>query len=153
MEQHPEVEHVPFHELWRTLITVLPTIAKVYVVFDALDELAVEQDKFLDNLLDLGQKKPQSIKLIITSRPLPHLQKVLKGPSLVDLRLVGRMVERDVATYITHRMTCQQERNLTMDEQSAVKDALCRKGRGLFLYARLMLDELLQQSSPVHSQL
>jgi ankyrin repeat protein len=153
MEQHPEVERVPFHEIWRALMSTLPTIPMVYVVFDALDELAVEQDKFLDNLLDLGQKKPQSIKLIITSRPLPHLEKALKGPSLVDLRLAGRMVERDIATYITHRMIFQQERNLTMDDQSAIKDALCRKGRGLFLYARLMLDELLQQSSPVHLQL
>jgi ankyrin repeat protein len=153
MEQHPEVEHVPFHELWKTLISVLTTIPKVYVVFDALDELAVEKDKVLDNLLDLGQKKPQSIKLIITSRPLLHLQTVLKGPFLVDLRLRGRMVERDIATYITHRITYQQERNLTVDDHSTVKDALCRKSRGLFLYARLMLDELLQQSSPVLSQL
>lgn len=153
MEQYPEVEHVPFKEIWRTLMTVLPTIPKVYIVIDALDELEVEQDEILDRLLELGQKKPQSIKLIMTGRPLPHLEKVLKGPSLIDLRLAGRMVERDVDTYITHRLTFQRERNLTIEDRSAIKDALCTKGRGLFLYARLTLDELLQQSSPVHSQL
>jgi hypothetical protein len=63
------------------------------------------------------------------------------------------MVERDIATYITYRMNSHQERNLTMYDQSALNEALCNKGQGLFLYALFMLDELLQKSSPVHSQL
>lgn len=153
VEQHPLVWNVPFHELWRILLSALSTVPKVCVLFDALDEHAVEEDNFLECLLELGQKRPDSIKLIMTSRPLAHLQMVLKGPFLASIRLSGSRVERDIATYITHRIANQQERSLTTEDQSAIRDILCQKGQGLFLYARLMLDELLQQSSPISTHL
>ena len=153
IEQHPVIETVPFHELWRMFLATLSTVPRVYVLFDALDELAVEDGDFLQCLLELGQKRPDSIKLIITSRPLSSLQVVLKGPFLANLRLSGRMVEKDIATYITHRIADQQIRDLTTEDQSAIKDVLCQKVQGLFLYARLMLDEILQQSTPVYEHL
>jgi ankyrin repeat protein len=153
MGQHPEIGQVPCHELWRTIMSVLPTFPKVYVVLDALDELAVEQHCFLENLLELSKKKPQTIKVIVTSRPLPHLQKKFVGRNVVSLRLSGRFVQEDVARYITHRLTSQQERALTSEEESAIKSSVCTKGEGLFLYARLMLDELLQQSGSIQVQL
>ena len=152
IEQHPVVGNVPFHELWRILLQALSAVPRVYVLLDALDELAVEEDGFLRCLLELGQIS-DSIKLLMTSRPLPHLQTVLKGPFLVNIRLAGRRVENDIATYITHRMAMQKQKVLTDEDQSAIRDVLCQKGQGLFLYARLMLDELLQQSTPVHEQL
>ena len=153
IEQHPEVDQVPFSELWRTLLSVLPTLPKVYVVLDALDELAVEQGCFLENLLDLGRRKPQTIKVIVTSRPLPHIQEKLDGHSVISLRLLGRFVHRDVATYIHHRIKSQQERALTREEELAIQNAVFSKAGGLFLYARLMLDELLQQSGPIQIKL
>lgn len=153
MDRHPEIGQVPCHELWRILMSVLPTFPKVYVVLDALDELSVEQDYFLENLLELGKKKPQTIKVIVTSRPLPHLQMKLVGHNVVGLRLSGRFVHQDVATYITHRLNSQQERSLTSEEESAIKSSLSTKGEGLFLYARLMLDELLHQSRSIEVQL
>lgn len=145
MEQEPIVGKLPLHELWKTLVSALSTVPKVYFLFDALDELAVEKDNFLQYLPELGQKKPSSIKLILTSRPEPHLQAVLKGPFLANLRLTGHKVEKDIATYITHRMVNEKERSLTTEEQFLIQDALCKKGQGLFLYTRLMLDEILHQ--------
>jgi ankyrin repeat protein len=153
MEQEPAVGKLPVHGLWKILLSALSTVPKVYILLDALDELAVEEDGFLQCLLELGQKMPSSIKLILTSRPQPHLQTVLKGSFLANLRLTGRMVEKDIATYITHRMANQRERILTAEEQLLIQDVLCKKGQGLFLYARLMLDEMLQQSISVHELL
>ncbi|KAH9210814.1 putative ankyrin repeat domain protein [Leptodontidium sp. 2 PMI_412] len=152
-EQHPVVGNVPFHELWRILIVGLSTIPKVYLVFDALDELATEEDGFLQCLLNLAQTKPDSIKLIMTSRPLPHLQTVLKSPFIANIRLSGHRVKMDITTYITHRLSTQKERSLSVEDQCVVKDVICQKADNLFLYARLMLDELFQQSTPVLAHL
>ncbi|KAF8855173.1 ankyrin [Acephala macrosclerotiorum] len=146
-EQHSDVASIPFHELWRILLSALSAVPKVYVLFDALDELAVEENDFLQCLQLLAQKKPNSIRLVITSRPLPHLQTKLVGSCFTNIRLGGRMVENDIATYVTHRMINQQERTLKVKEQSIIKDVLCQKSQGLFLYARLMLDEILQRSA------
>ncbi|TVY92560.1 Ankyrin [Lachnellula willkommii] len=153
IEQHPLVGSVPFHELWRILISAFWTVPRVYILLDALDELAVEEDDFLQRLLALGQMRPESTKLIITSRPLPYLQTVLKGPSITNIRLIGRVVAEDINKYVHHRLANQQERVLTEKDQSAIQQALGKKSRGLFLYARLMLDEILQQSNPVHAHL
>jgi hypothetical protein len=153
IEQHPVVSNAPFHELWKILLSALSTVPKVYVLFDALDELAVEEDDFIQCLLQLGQRRPESIKLAMTSRPLPYLQTSLKGSFLMNIRLTGSRVENDIATYINHRMTIQQERILTVEDETSIKGVICQRGQGLFLYARLMLDELLQHSSPVHEHL
>jgi ankyrin repeat protein len=152
-EQHHDVGNVPFHELWRVLLFGLSTVPKAYLVFDALDELGTEQDDYLQCLLDLGRKNPDSIKLIMTSRPIPDLQAVLRGSFLANVRLSGNSVERDIGTYITHRLVSQKDRSLKAEDQSAIKEVLCQKGQGLFLYARLMLDELLQKYAPVSVQL
>ena len=153
VEIHRVVGGVPFSGLWRVLLFGLSTVPKIYLVFDALDELSTEEDEFLKCLADLGGKSPESIKLVMTSRPLPYLQAVLKGSFLTNVRLSGRRIEKDIHTYISHRLACQQERSLTVEERSAIKDVLCQKGHGLFLYARLMLDELLQEDIPVSAQL
>lgn len=152
-EQHPVIGNVPFHELWRALLSAFWTVPRVYILLDALDELAVEEDDFLQRLLVLGQMRPDSTKLIITSRPLPHLQAVLRGPSIVDLRLTERLVAEDINKYVDHRLANQHEKVLTEEDHSAIKQALGKRSRGLFLYARLMLDEILQQSNPVHAHL
>lgn len=98
IKQHPVVGNVPFHELWRMLLSALSTVPKIYVLLDALDELAVEKGDFLNALLELGRLRPDSIKLVMTSRPLPHLQMGLKGSFLVKIRLTGNRVEKDIAT-------------------------------------------------------
>ncbi|KAL3469344.1 ankyrin repeat-containing domain protein [Aspergillus californicus] len=127
-QDHASIDNAPFQELWGAFLFALDTMSRAYVVFDALDELA------------LGQRNPRSIKLIITSRPVSHLLDVLKGPSLELIRLTKRVVEADIATYIAHRLSQQQQRVLTEEDQSL----------GLFLYARLMLDQLIRQpTTPV----
>lgn len=61
----------------------------------------------------------------------------------MDVRLARRMVDLDIATYIVHRLTVQQQKDLSSEDQQAIKDTICTKGQGLFLYARLMIDEIL----------
>ncbi|KAI9043325.1 uncharacterized protein KD926_003855 [Aspergillus affinis] len=151
-DKYKNVAEAPFRELWKTLTAVLPTLPKVYLVVDALDEIAVDQDIFIDNLIQLGQGRPQSIKVVITSRHLSP-EKGRKGLSILDLQLARRTIEKDIQTYITHRLNFQEQRVLTSEERSLVEELLGRKAQALFLYARLILDELLQQEDPIVSQL
>ncbi|OJJ03051.1 hypothetical protein ASPVEDRAFT_889539 [Aspergillus versicolor CBS 583.65] len=138
-------EYTPFQELWRAFLFALSTLPRAYVVFDALDELAVEENGFLPLLLELAQMSPRSIKLIITSRPVSHLVDGLRGPSLGLIRLTKRAVEGDIGTYIDQRLIQQEQRPLTEEQQGRIK--ICQKAEGLFLYARLMLDQLMEQST------
>lgn len=146
-EQNSSIEYTPFQELWRAFLFALSTLPRAYVVFDALDELAVEQNGFLTLLLELAQMSPQSIKLIITSRPVSHLVDALRGPSLGLIRLKKHAVESDIATYIDQRLVQQEQRPFTEEQQVRIKETICQKAQGLFLYARLMLDQLMQQST------
>lgn len=154
LRQQKPSEYTPFQELWRAFLFALSALPRAYVVFDALDELAVEQNGFLPLLLELAQVSPQSIKLIITSRTVSHLVDALRGPSLGLIRLTKRAVESDIATYIDQRLVQQEQRPLTEEQQAKIKETICQKAEGLFLYARLILDQLMEQpTTPVDQHL
>ncbi|KAJ5357654.1 hypothetical protein N7541_004812 [Penicillium brevicompactum] len=140
--QHSSVGAVPYKELWKCMATAMGSIGKVHCVVDALDEMEQGNDQFFQDLLDLGRQSSGSIKLIITSRQVPHVEKHLKGTSLVDLRLDRRNVDRDIAVYITQRLV-DAHLKLPDEKIEEVKQTICDRGQGLFLYSRLMLDQLL----------
>ncbi|KAI9930777.1 hypothetical protein MW887_011534 [Aspergillus wentii] len=152
MKEHPNVETVPFDDIWKCLSSSMARLPKVYCVVDALDEMEEGHDSFLQDLLHLGRQHPKSIKIIITSRQLPQLEKHLEGSSIVDLRLDRRNVDRDIATYIAHRLESAQF-NFNQDEATIVEKTICDRGKGLFLYARLMMDQLLLHSENVVAHL
>ncbi|KAJ5336641.1 uncharacterized protein N7506_004663 [Penicillium brevicompactum] len=140
--QHSSVGAVPYEELWKCMATAMGSIGKVHCVVDALDEMEQGNDQFFQDLLDLGRQSSGSIKLIITSRQVPHVEKHLKGTSLVDLRLDRRNVDRDIAVYITRRLV-DAHLEIPDEKIKEVKQTICDRGQGLFLYSRLMLDQLL----------
>ncbi|KAF4635278.1 hypothetical protein G7Y89_g2831 [Cudoniella acicularis] len=143
MKAHPSIDEVPFDELWKQFSTALEGMPKVYCVVDALDEMDAGHDEFVSSLLNLGRRNPKSIKLALTGRQLPHLEVHLKGSCLVDLRLDRKNVDRDISIYISHRLqNCQVD--LNSDEVQIVKDAICERGKGLFLYARMMMEQMLR---------
>ncbi|KAE9363978.1 ankyrin [Stipitochalara longipes BDJ] len=152
MKTHPNVNEVPMDELWKCFSSALSDMEKVYCVIDALDEMESGHASFLADILNLGRRNPRSVKLALTSRQLPHLEAHLKGSCLVDLRLDRKNVDRDIATYISHRLkNC--EVNLTQEQSHGIETAICEKGKGLFLYARLMMDQCLQDPTHFISQI
>lgn len=152
MKTHSNVDEVPVDELWKCFSSALSAMEKVYCVIDALDEMESGHDLFLADLINLGRRSPRSIKLALTSRQLPHLEAYLKGSCLVDLRLDRKNVDKDIAIYISHRLKhCQIP--LTEDQSRGIEEAICDKGKGLFLYARLMMDQCLQDPAHFITQL
>lgn len=150
-QDFPDVGSVPFGKLWECLATSLQSMEKVYCIVDALDEMERDNDEWLEDFLNLGRQYPQSIKLIVTSRQVPHVEKHMSGSSLVDLRLDRRRVDQDISTFVTQRLE-QTQLDLPPTEVEEIAKAICERGKGLFLYTKLMLEELLQNPVNMYSR-
>ncbi|KAJ5675173.1 uncharacterized protein N7477_005107 [Penicillium maclennaniae] len=151
-QDFPEVGSVPFGKLWKCLATSLQSMKKVYCVVDALDEMESGHDEWLEEFLNLGRQYPQSIKIIVTSRQVPSVEKHMGGSSLVDLRLDRRRVDRDISTFVTQRLE-QTQLGLSPTEVEKITNAICERGKGLFLYSKLMLEELLRSPRDMCSRI
>ncbi|KAJ4238431.1 hypothetical protein NW757_013059 [Fusarium falciforme] len=117
-------------------------IPKLYCVGDALDEMTTENRPFLDKLNSLATHRPQSLKLLITSRPKQHLQSALRDSSIVHISLQQRLVDTDINSYLRHRFdtTVMSEDKLQIKEE--LIDMVARRSEGLFLYAKLTMDQI-----------
>ncbi|UPK95217.1 hypothetical protein LCI18_006152 [Fusarium solani-melongenae] len=117
-------------------------LPKLYCVGDALDEMTSENRPFLDKLNSLATHRPQSLKLLITSRPKQHLQSALRDSSIVHISLQQRLVDTDINSYLRHRFdtAVMSEDKLQMKEE--LIDMVAKKSEGLFLYAKLTMDQI-----------
>ncbi|KAJ4324659.1 hypothetical protein N0V84_003783 [Fusarium piperis] len=117
-------------------------VPKLYCVGDALDEMTTENRSFLDKLNSLATHRPQSLKLLITSRPKQHLQSALRDFSIVHVSLQQRLVDADIISYLRHRF----DTALMSEDKLQVKDQLidmvAKRSEGLFLYAKLTMDQI-----------
>ena len=150
MDDHRTLENISTNEFWQDLVRALTVMPKVYCIVDALDEMDIDQEGFLESLVALGKRKPSNIKLMLTSRPLPRIEKFLKDPPILQIRLEQLKVDNDISVYLGHRL-----RNLEDVEDSvrtAIKDSICHRSQGSFLYARLMMDEILDHTKEMVSK-
>jgi ankyrin repeat protein len=151
--RYPRVDATPFEELWRCLSSALAATSRVFCVVDALDEMEPGHEDFIRSLIDLANRHPSSIKLVLTSRQPLYLEERFRGTSgLIDLRLDRRHVDQDIERYIEHRVSTHQP-PINPEEATSIKKSICERGRGLFLYARLMMDELLAHPEDIMSRL
>ncbi|KAL4889078.1 ankyrin repeat-containing domain protein [Aspergillus ambiguus] len=152
-EEHGTVDEVPFEDLWRCISSALAATRRAYCVVDALDEMEPGHENFIRSLIDLANQHPQSIKLVLTSRQLLYLEERFRGTAgLIDLRLDRRNVDKDIEKYIDHRVNTR-EPPMGPEEAACMKQSICDRGQGLFLYARLMIDELFSHPQDIVSQL
>ncbi|KAH9208205.1 hypothetical protein DL95DRAFT_373550, partial [Leptodontidium sp. 2 PMI_412] len=140
MDERRSLETISANELWEYLASALVTLRKVYCVVDALDEMDIDKQDFFANFVDLGMRKPSSIKLLMTSRPLPRIETFFRTSSVLQIRLEQLKVDKDIAVYVDHRL---QLANVEGELKKSVRQAVGGKAQGSFLYARLMMDELL----------
>ena len=138
-----DIDSVRLDELWDELCMALEGLPRVYCFADALDEMNDGNDQFIRQLEELGQRRPGSIKVFLTSRPIPHIESILRSPKILTGRLEQTMIYPDIVKYVETRMD-ELDRRLRSDKHKAVKDAICDRAQGLFLHARLMTDNLIE---------
>jgi hypothetical protein len=143
LKAYSSVDEAPSDELWKQFSAALQGMPRVYCVVDALDEMDGGYHEFVSNLLDLRRQNPTSIKLALTSRQLPHLEVHLKGSCVLDLCLDRKNVDRDISVYISYRLH-NSKIDLSPDKIQVVKDAIRERGKGVFLYARIMMEQMLR---------
>ncbi|KAH6854072.1 ankyrin repeat-containing domain protein [Chaetomium sp. MPI-CAGE-AT-0009] len=82
-------------------------------------------------------------RVMVTSRPLPHIERALGHPGVVRLRLDPALLSPDVARYVDSRMATL-EPPLSEDKNELVRQSICERANGLFLQARLLADNLAE---------
>ena len=137
-----ELEDVSDEQLWENLLIGLSSVEKAYCVVDALDEMELASDDgFLPRLNDLATFRPDNVKLLMTSRPKQYLQSSLREASIVHISLEQDLVGKDITAFVRHRLSTP------LSDQENLLDSLvstiCERSRGLFLYARLILDQII----------
>ncbi|KAJ3525625.1 hypothetical protein NM208_g11560 [Fusarium decemcellulare] len=127
-------------ELWHLLRLGLQSIPKAYCVVDALDEMDHSAlEPFLQFLDQMGNIHPDRLKLIITSRPIATIEKIVRNLRLLDIRLSKEAVNPDISTYLHHRLGCS---TLPVESHDAIINGVLKKADGLFLYAKLAMDTI-----------
>ncbi|KAJ5091685.1 hypothetical protein NUU61_006555 [Penicillium alfredii] len=135
---------IALSELWQLLLDALRSLDKVYLVVDALDEVDSEHTQgLLQRLVALGEFRPGAINLIVTSRPLPQVQKFLNVPSVLQVRLEDRQVNKDISIFVQHRLT--QAHHLDESTRESIKRSIEDRVHPSFLYTRLVLTKLLEE--------
>lgn len=128
--------------MWQYLRIALGSLPRVYCVADALDEMD-EDDEFLKELLALGRYQPASVKVLMTSRPVPRVEAAFHNSGVLSMRLDQQHVNEDIETYVNLRVKNPIPYDLPVELKQVISDAICNRGQGLFLYARLMMDAVM----------
>jgi hypothetical protein len=123
---------------------------KAYCITDALDEMDTGNDDFLKGLVDLGRWRPENIKVLMTSRPTARLETSLRSFSISQIRLEERQVDLDIAAYVQYKL---RRSSIAKEDWSAIQEAIPGRANGLFLYAKMSMDVLLEPRADVQEVL
>lgn len=138
-----ELEHFSDEQLWGYLLLGLSSFETVYCVVDALDEMEIGEEKdFLQRPNNLATFRPQHVKILMTSRPVQQLQLVMKDASIAHTSLEDDRIGKDIDLFISHRLESMFE-GRNPDVQLSLQSIICDRSGRLFLYARLLLDQLI----------
>ncbi|KAH8894183.1 ankyrin [Thozetella sp. PMI_491] len=139
------VEALSLAELFSLLRTALAHLPKAYILVDALDEMDQEAlVPFLQHFYELGKWRPTEVKLLMTSRPVAVVEKIVRSVKVLDVRLDKKRVESDIAAYVQHRLASS---SIPTDSRPRVAETIMARCDGLFLYARLAMDRVLERPS------
>ena len=126
------------------LCSALSRLPQVYCVADALDEMERGNDWFLCRLVSLGQQRPSTLKVIVTSRQSPYIESLFRDSTTVNLNLNRRFIEQDIGTYVNHVLQDLDKATITSQDGDLVKAMIQMRATGVFLYASLMMQELIR---------
>ncbi|KAH7181907.1 ankyrin repeat-containing domain protein [Fusarium sp. MPI-SDFR-AT-0072] len=142
-----DLDSISIDELWRHLRTALASIPRIYCVADALDEMDHGNSEFINQLAELGDWKPSSVKVLLTSRPTSSVEAAIRGTRFLHIRMNEKAVDVDISTYVRY---CLSGTSLSERDQQLVKEAVPGRANGLFLYAKLAMKSFLEPEADIH---
>ncbi|KAJ4013738.1 hypothetical protein NW766_005977 [Fusarium irregulare] len=146
------LEETSDNDLIELFLHGVSCVPKLYCVGDALDEMSSDNKLFLEKLNSLATHRPRSLKLLMTSRPKQYLQSTLRDSSIVHVSLQQRLVDADIFAYLNHRFDSSLQSDNHRQRKQDLIDMMAKKSEGLFLYAKLTMDQVeesLQSDEPI----
>jgi len=142
VEGQRKLESLSMEDLWKDLKLAFSGLpGRVYCVADALDEMDRGNDAFLSALAELGQWRPGSVKLVITSRPVSSIETTLRNFKACHIRLEEVLVDVDIATFVHHSL---ERSSIGPADREVIREAIPGRANGLFLFAKLAMEAFLQ---------
>jgi hypothetical protein len=78
----------------------------------------------------------------MTSRSKQYLQRALRGPQVIHVALEEELVKRDIAHFVRQRAASLENHRVDKETKLLIHDMVLGRSQGLFLYARLMLNQI-----------
>ncbi|MCJ1358702.1 MAG: hypothetical protein MMC33_008702 [Icmadophila ericetorum] len=126
--------------------TVLVPLSRTYIVIDALDECP-EAGQTRDMLLNFIEQLGPKVSLVITSRPVPHVEKTLVNSHRLEIQASNEDMEHFLREKI--RVSSNLKEFVKKDPSllDIIISTIVEKAQGMFLLASLHLDALATQAS------
>ncbi|KAL7924481.1 putative ankyrin repeat protein [Trichoderma austrokoningii] len=141
------LESISMEDLWKHLRLAFANLPdKVFCVADALDEVDRGHDDFLQTLGKLGHWRPKTVKVLITSRPVPSVEVPLRAVHGLHLRLQETLVDMDISTYVHFVLS---KSDIPKADWGTIANAVPGHANGLFLYAKLALDAFIEPGADI----
>lgn len=142
---HHSIATLTFDALWEIFLTGITNAPGVYCVIDALGELELGAEHLYERLNQLALVNPARIKIMVATRQLAEAERVFTRKSYTKLKLSRQSTEGDIATFVTHRLSPFHFLGLDDATRTRLCNTICTLRNGLFLYAQLAIDELLEK--------
>ncbi|EHK17693.1 ankyrin repeat protein, partial [Trichoderma virens Gv29-8] len=146
LDERRTIETLSITEMFQDLRLACTYLPKVYCVIDALDEMNLGNDQFLHELAKFASWRPLKIKIIITSRPVPAVEMPLRLYPTLQVRLQQQLVDHDIAVYVQSLLT---ESDIPEQYQNKIKEAITEKANGIFLYAKLVMEQIMEPNANI----
>lgn len=137
-----ELSETSDNDLIQLFLDGVSCVRKLYCVGDALDEMTMENKSFLDQLNSLATHRPRTLKLLMTSRPKQYLQSALRDSSIVHVSLQQNLVDIDIVSFLNHRFDSASKLETHRMRKQHIIDMVAKRSEGLFLYAKLTMDQV-----------
>ncbi|KAI9778477.1 MAG: hypothetical protein M1816_004032 [Peltula sp. TS41687] len=129
------------HEYSQLLRTTVDTFSRVFIIIDALDECPESDDARHILLNKIKELKPK-VCLLVTSRPIPSIGRILKDAVHVEVQANAE----DITNYLEERISGSETMQAHLEKDPTLRQTIIsrivQKVKGMFLMARLYLDSL-----------
>ncbi|CAD0098231.1 unnamed protein product [Aureobasidium mustum] len=131
-------------ELVNPIVTAISSFKKTFIILDALDECQSSSNSMLlKALFDIHHQTAANI--FVTSRRVSHIERAFVDCVSIDIRARPE----DLTEYIDARLEELQEFVQDRpDLQNSVRDTIINAADGVFLFARIQMDQLRDCLTP-----
>ncbi|PHH91755.1 hypothetical protein CDD83_10399 [Cordyceps sp. RAO-2017] len=131
---------------------------KQFIVIDGLDELPDKQrEEVVQRLKDIVRKSddydPGKIRVLLVSIDLADMRRLVQSADQIDVyELRAESTLRDISRYVTRQVCRDREHfsGLSDGDLQRARSSICSNSQGMFLYAFLVVDNLLRQPTVGH---